>query len=92
MKSTVALLLLIVGLASGFMVHPSISTKPSTTSLGIGPIAKLANKGDYEEKVTNLMKMKGYTREQAEKEYDAYLDNPTNYALTKGKTENLNFS
>jgi hypothetical protein len=91
MKTTTTLLLLLtfLGLTNGFMVQPPMSSKVvpsiSTTALAIGPLAKLANKGDYEEKVNNLMRIKGYTREQAEKEYDAYLDNPTNYALNKGK-------
>lgn len=28
---------------------------------------------------------KGLTKEEAEKDYDAYLENPTNYALQKGE-------
>ena len=29
------------------------------------------------------MKTKGMTREEAEKDYNAYLENPNNYALNK---------
>jgi hypothetical protein len=86
--TTLLFLLAFLGLTSGFMVQPAMSSSkvaPSTTALSIGPLAKLANKDDYDEKVNNLMRLKGFSREVAEQEYDAYLDNPTNYALNKGK-------
>jgi len=57
----------------------------SKSSLSLGPLQKLANKGDYNKIVEGLMQTKGYTREQAEKEYNAYLDNPNDYALQKGE-------
>eukprot|EP00525_Craspedostauros_australis_P005265 CAMPEP_0198116280 /NCGR_PEP_ID=MMETSP1442-20131203/10950_1 /TAXON_ID= /ORGANISM="Craspedostauros australis, Strain CCMP3328" /LENGTH=163 /DNA_ID=CAMNT_0043774057 /DNA_START=107 /DNA_END=598 /DNA_ORIENTATION=- len=73
-------------LASGntnFVQKAFIST--TSTSLNIGPLQKLTNKKEYEATVNNLMKTKGYTREQAEKEYNQFLENPNNYALEKGE-------
>ena len=81
--------LALVGLVSGFTVLPTsrvVSQTASSTTLYIGgPLQKLLNKDDYETKIQNLMNAKGYTRAQAEKEYDTYLDNPDNYALQKGE-------
>merc|ERR1719162_931966 len=39
----------------------------------------------YDETVQNLMVTKRMTREEAEKDYNAYLENPNNYALNKGE-------
>ena len=81
-------ILAFVGLASAFTVVPSVSVPSAHTSTTLyigGPLQKLLNKDDYEAKITNLMKNKGYTRAQAEKEYDSFLDNPDNYALQKGE-------
>ena len=64
----------------------------SKSSLSLGPLQKLANKGDYNKIVEGLMQTKGYTREQAEKEYNAYLDNPNDYALQKVRTPRLLYS
>lgn len=55
----------------------------SKTSLSVGPLQKITNKKEYNTVVENLMQTKGLTREQAEKEYNAYLDNPNDYALQK---------
>jgi hypothetical protein len=71
-------------LVSGFVgqnVPRSFVT--SSTSLSVGPLQKLVNNKEYEKTVQGLMQTKGYTREQAEKEYSKYLENPTNYALEK---------
>lgn len=62
--------------------------KPSTSfvsksSLSVGPLQKFTNKQEYNKVVDGLMFTQGITREEAEKEYDAYLDNPNNYALQK---------
>jgi hypothetical protein len=64
---------------SSFTVVPS----SSTTRLSVGPLQKLTNKKEYNTVVEGLMRNKGYTREQAEKEYNMYLDNPNDYALQK---------
>lgn len=72
-------------LASAFVAQRVPKSFVSQTSLAIGPIQKFTDKGGYEKVVTDLMKTKGYTREQAEKEYNDYLENPTNYALQKGE-------
>lgn len=76
-------------LCSAFMGQDLPRSFVSKSSLSIGPLQKLTNKGEYEKVVSGLMKTKGYTREQAEKEYNSYLDNPTNYALNKGEQEYL---
>jgi hypothetical protein len=70
-------------LASAFMGQELPRTLVSKSNLSVGPLQKITNKGEYEKVVTGLMQTKGYTREQAEKDYNAYLDNPTNYALQK---------
>jgi len=50
-----------------------------------GPLQKTTNRQEYNKVVDGLMFTRGITREEAEKEYDAYLDNPNNYALQKGE-------
>ena len=75
MNLTTILLLLIPALTSSFIIKPTQIT--TVTSLNVF-------KGkDYEKTVQNLMVTKGLTKEQAEKDYNAYLENPTNYALNK---------
>ena len=64
-------------------IPSSRSAWVSKTSLAIGPLKKLTNKNEYNKVVENLMNMRGYTREQAEKEYNQYLENPNDYALAK---------
>jgi hypothetical protein len=59
----------------------------TSTSLNIGPLKKLTNKAEYEQTVNGLMQQNGYSREQAEKEYNAFLDNPNDYALQKVSAE-----
>ena len=87
MKSHVALLLVAFApvIVSGFVGQnaPRSFVGASSTSLSVGPLQKLTNKKEYEKTVQGLMQTKGYTREQAEKEYNKYLENPTNYALEK---------
>merc|ERR1712194_17538 len=56
-----------------------------STRLGIGPLQKTTNRQEYNKVVDGLMFTRGITREEAEKEYNAYLDNPNNYALQKGE-------
>jgi hypothetical protein len=48
-----------------------------------GPFQKLTKSKEYNQVVENLMYTQGITREQAEEEYNAYLDNPNDYALNK---------
>ena len=60
-----------------------IAGQTSTTIRAIGPFQKLTNKKNYDSIVNNLMETKGFTREQAEKEYNDYLNNPNDYALQK---------
>jgi len=50
-----------------------------------GPLQKTTNRQEYNKVVDGLMYTRGITREEAEKEYNAYLDNPNNYALEKGE-------
>ena len=64
-----------------------VVTSSSTTRLAVGPLQKLTNKKEYNTVVEGLMRTKGYTREQAEKEYNMYLDNPNDYALQKVSEE-----
>jgi len=71
------------GIASAF-TGPTLPTRMmSRSSLAVGPLQKLTNKKEYNKTIEGLMNTKGLTREQAEKEYDSYLENPTNYALNK---------
>eukprot|EP00542_Grammatophora_oceanica_P015387 CAMPEP_0194050102 /NCGR_PEP_ID=MMETSP0009_2-20130614/33077_1 /TAXON_ID=210454 /ORGANISM="Grammatophora oceanica, Strain CCMP 410" /LENGTH=169 /DNA_ID=CAMNT_0038696513 /DNA_START=60 /DNA_END=569 /DNA_ORIENTATION=+ len=51
----------------------------------IGPLQKFTDKEEYEKTVENLMAYKNLSREEAEKEYDSFLENPNNYALSKGE-------
>jgi hypothetical protein len=75
-------------LASAFMGGQTRSFAGRTsTSLNIGPLKKITNKAEYEQTVNNLMRQNGYSREQAEKEYNAFLDNPNDYALQKVSVE-----
>jgi len=67
----------------GAFVGKSIMKK--STQLGIGPLQKTTNRQEYNKVVDGLMYTRGITREEAEKEYNAYLDNPNNYALEKGE-------
>ena len=78
-----------VASSSAFTTRPVFSTTSTVTktSLFIGPLQKIANKKEYDKTVAGLMKTKGLTREQAEKDYNEYLDNPTNYALNKVRSE-----
>mmetsp|Transcript_17516 Transcript_17516/g.27283 ORF Transcript_17516/g.27283 Transcript_17516/m.27283 type:complete len:153 (+) Transcript_17516:79-537(+) len=68
----------------------SVSTfTPSSSfvfrSRGAVALNLFGNKGeDYDEVVEKLMKAKGFTREQAEKDYNLYLSNPNDYMLDKG--------
>eukprot|EP00536_Pseudo-nitzschia_multiseries_P018189 jgi/Psemu1/228076/e_gw1.2241.6.1 len=50
-----------------------------------GPLQKFSNRQEYNKVIDNLMYTRGITREEAEKEYDAYLNNPNDYALNKGE-------
>mmetsp|Transcript_26937 Transcript_26937/g.36067 ORF Transcript_26937/g.36067 Transcript_26937/m.36067 type:complete len:161 (+) Transcript_26937:85-567(+) len=52
------------------------------TRLNAGPLFKGK---DYERVVENIMVTKNLSREDAEKDYNAYLENPNNYALSKGE-------
>lgn len=83
MKKVCLLLLLALASSRAFMVGRSV-VRPST-SLQVGPLQKLTNRNEYEKVVSGLMTTKGLTREQAEKEYNAYLENPNDYALQKGE-------
>ncbi len=82
-----SLLLLLVAFGPFFCSAFTVGNVPrsfmSTTSLSVGPLQKLTNKNEYNKVVDGLMQTKGLTREQAEKEYNAYLDNPNDYALQK---------
>mmetsp|Transcript_19995 Transcript_19995/g.29428 ORF Transcript_19995/g.29428 Transcript_19995/m.29428 type:complete len:170 (-) Transcript_19995:160-669(-) len=62
---------------------PNVFARTSTTSLNMaGPLIKGK---DYENVVQGIMNTKGMTREEAEKDYNTYLENPNNYALMKGE-------
>ena len=67
-------------------IHPSLSLSLSIdyTSI-IGPLQKTTNRQEYDKVVDGLMFAQGITKKEAEKEYNAYLDNPNNYALQKGE-------
>lgn len=68
-----------IGSATGM----TTSRPESSSRLFVGPLQKLTNKQEYNRVVEGLMLTRGITREEAEKEYDSYLDNPNNYALNK---------
>ena len=59
-------------------VSPTFTSSTTSTSLNAFFKGK-----DYDRVVKGIMSSKGLTREQAEKDYNAYLENPTNYALNK---------
>jgi len=61
------------------------SLAPSNSRLNAGPLQKFSNPKEYNKVVENLMFTQGIDRKQAEKEYDAYLNNPNDYALNKGE-------
>lgn len=77
-------------LCSAFMGGGISRSFVSTTSLSVGPLQKLTNKKEYNKVVENLMQTNGLTREQAEKEYNSYLENPNDYALQKVRDRKLN--
>jgi hypothetical protein len=70
-------------LASAFVGQGVPRSFVSKSSLSIGPFQKLTNKNEYNTVVDSLMQSKSLTREQAEKEYNSYLENPNDYALQK---------
>jgi len=70
-------------LGSAFMGAGAPRSFVSKTSLSVGPLQKLTNKNEYNKVVEGLMQTKSLTREQAEKEYNSYLENPNDYALQK---------
>jgi hypothetical protein len=70
-------------LVSAFTGQGAPRSFVSKSSLHVGPLQKLTNKDEYEKTVSGLMQAKGFTREQAEKEYNAFLNNPNDYALQK---------
>jgi hypothetical protein len=93
MMSTKSLLLILVALgpflSSAFMGPGIPRSVVSKTSLSVGPLKKLTNKKEYNTVVENLMQTKRLTREQAEKEYNSYLENPNDYALQKVRARRL---
>lgn len=86
-----SLLLILVAfapfLASAFTGAGAPRSFVSKSSLSAGPLQKFTNKQEYTKVVDGLMQTKGFTREQAEKEYDSYLNNPNDYALQKVSKE-----
>lgn len=82
----VVLLLTVVNLSSAFTVptrnNPGRSLASSSRLHMVPPLFKGK---DYDKVVTGLMRTKGLTREEAEADYNAYLENPNNYALNKGE-------
>lgn len=85
MNKLVAVLLLAVCplFSSAFVGNNLPRTFVSQSTLSVGPLQKITNKAEYNKVVEGLMQTKGYTREQAEKEYNSYLENPNDYALQK---------
>ena len=84
MKSTLFLVVIFAPfMASAFMGQGLPRSFASKSSLSVGPLQKLTNKDEYNKVVEGLMSTKGLTREQAEKEYNSYLENPNDYALQK---------
>eukprot|EP00586_Coscinodiscus_wailesii_P021805 CAMPEP_0172491072 /NCGR_PEP_ID=MMETSP1066-20121228/21763_1 /TAXON_ID=671091 /ORGANISM="Coscinodiscus wailesii, Strain CCMP2513" /LENGTH=131 /DNA_ID=CAMNT_0013259915 /DNA_START=165 /DNA_END=560 /DNA_ORIENTATION=+ len=53
-----------------------------TRLMMVGPLLKTK---EYKKTVENIMATKGLSRKEAEADYNAYLENPTNYALNKGE-------
>ncbi|KAG7346786.1 hypothetical protein IV203_037798 [Nitzschia inconspicua] len=74
-----------VGYSMAFVGSKSSSTRIGSRLHILPSLQKFTDKGEYNKVVEGLMLTQGISREQAEKEYDAYLDNPTNYALEKGE-------
>jgi len=56
-----------------------------SSRLNAGPLQKFSNPQEYNKVIDNLMFTQGITRKEAIKEYDAYLNNPNDYALNKGE-------
>jgi hypothetical protein len=85
MKKSILLILAAFGplLASAFVGQGAPRSFVSKSSLSVGPLKKLTNKDEYTKVVNQLMQTKGFTREQAEKDYNSYLENPNDYALMK---------
>jgi hypothetical protein len=87
MMSTKSFLLILLALgpflSSAFTVPGVQRSVVSKTSLSVGPLQKLTKNKEYNTVVENLMQTKSLTREQAEKEYNSYLENPNDYALQK---------
>ena len=97
--SPTALLLLVVTYlaialpaAGAFAPPPLSASTPTTTSTSLhmaqmGPVArakKMANPKEYNRIVEQKMEMEGLTRQQAEAEYNQFLENPPfYYALDK---------
>jgi len=71
--------------SQAFLSTSTRSSVHSNSRLGIGPLQKATNRREYNKVVDGLMFTKGLTREEAEKDYDAYLQNPNDYALNKGE-------
>ena len=70
-------------LASAFSGGIPSRSFASKSALHVGPLKKIMNKDEYDKVVAGLMKKNGYSREEAEKEYNSYLSNPNDYALAK---------
>jgi hypothetical protein len=85
MKQSLLFLLAAFGplFSTAFMGGMPSRSLVSKSSLSVGPLKKMTNRDEYDKVVENLMATKAYTREQAEKEYNSYLDNPNDYALSK---------
>jgi len=67
--------------------HQSFLISASSQAAGTSTSLNAFFKGkEYNKVVENLMLTKGLTREEAEQDYNAYLENPTNYALSKVRT------
>jgi hypothetical protein len=86
-RTALVLLLAVIGPAAAFVSQSSRVAFGGVTSTSLcgGPFDKFINRAEYDKTVDNIAFSKGLTREEAEKDYDAYLENPTNYALQKGE-------
>ena len=83
-RPVILLLIALVVPTYGFCgVGPSSKFLRSKTHLQMSMIPPAFKGKDYDRVVENIMRTKGLTREEAEKDYNDYLDNPNNYALNK---------